>query len=293
VSFGVLLLAHGTPDRLDDMPDYLRRVRGGREPSAELIEEMLANYAAIGGRSPLTDITRAQAQALARELGDGTRVFVGMRNWRPLVADALGEAVAAGVGELLAVPMAPQYSVLSVEKYRQAVEEARPAGLAVRFVTSWHDHPALLEAFAERLRASLSEGTRPAVVFTAHSLPARVVEGGDPYAREVAATAAGVARRAGLAEYRLAWQSAGRTPEPWLAPTLESVLEELAAAGRREVLAVPVGFVCDHTEILFDLDIQARAQARARGLDLRRTESLNTSPPFIRALADLVRARRG
>ncbi len=293
MSFGVLLLAHGTPDALEDMPEYLRLVRGGREPSPELVDEMRGRYAAIGGRSPLTDITHAQAGALARELGDGAPVFVGMRNWRPLIADVLRDAARAGASELLAVPMAPQYSTLSVEKYRQAVEEARPTGMTVRFVSSWHDHPGLLDAFAEILVAALARASAPAVVFTAHSLPARVVEQGDPYAREVAATAAGVAARVGLAEYRLAWQSAGRTAEAWLTPTLESALDEMAAAGRREVLLAPIGFVCDHTEILYDLDVEAAAHGRARGLAVARTESLNTSARFIRALADLVGAHRG
>jgi len=289
---GVILLAHGTPDRLDEMPEYLRLVRGGREPSAELVEEMRHNYAAIGGRSPLTDITRAQAAALQRELADGTPVFVGMRNWKPFIADALRDAATAGVTDLLALPMAPQYSILSVGKYREAAERSRPDGTAMRFVESWHDHPGLLEAFAEKVRAARAHETWDEVIFTAHSLPERVVRGGDPYAGQVAATAGGVAARAGLARYRQAYQSAGRTPEPWIGPSLEAVLGELAAENARRVLVAPIGFVCDHTEVLFDVDVQARSFARSRGLTLGRTESLNTSPTFIRALAALVRAHR-
>ncbi|HUG54527.1 MAG TPA: ferrochelatase [Vicinamibacteria bacterium] len=283
----VLLLAHGTPESLDQMPDYLARVRGGRPPSPELVEEMRHNYAAIGGRSPLTDITRAQAAALSAELG-GTPVYVGMRNWSPFVAEALAEAAAAGVQELVALPMAPQYSTLSVAKYGEAVERSRPAGLEVRFVTSWHDHPGLLEAFAEKVREARAKGDWDHVVFTAHSLPLRVVEGGDPYPRQVEATARGVAERAGVSDYALCYQSAGRTPEPWLGPPLEEGVREAAERGGRRVLVVPVGFVCDHTEVLFDIDVQAAAAARARGLVLGRTASLNTSPAFIRALADLV-----
>ena len=289
---GVLLLAHGTPDRLDEMPEYLRLVRGGREPSAELVEEMRHNYAAIGGRSPLTDITREQAAALRRALADGTPVFVGMRNWRPFVTDALRDAAAAGVTDLVALPLAPQYSSLSVGKYREAVERAPPHGMSVRFVESWHDHPGLLEAFAERVRAARPHDAWDEVIFTAHSLPERVVREGDPYAEQVAATAGGVAERVGLARYRQAFQSAGRTPEPWLGPSLETALAELAGPQARRVLLAPIGFVCDHTEILFDIDVQARAFAKSRGLVLGRTESLNTSPTFIRALADLVRAHR-
>ncbi len=284
----VLLLAHGTPESLDDMPEYLSRVRGGRPPSPELIEEMRGNYGAIGGRSPLTDITRAQAAALSSALG-GTAVFVGMRNWRPYIADALQAAAAAGVREMLAVPMAPQYSTLSVAKYGEAVEAARPPEMEVRFVRSWHDHPGLLDAFAEKVRAARAAAEWDRVLFTAHSLPMRVVEQGDPYPDEVAATARGVAQRAGVSAYTRAYQSAGRTPEPWLGPPLEEALATAAAEGARRVLAVPVGFVCDHTEILFDIDIQAAQAARRLGLEIGRTESLNTSPTFIRALADLVR----
>jgi ferrochelatase len=284
----VLLLAHGTPESLDDLPEYLTRVRGGRPPSAELIEEMRGNYGAIGGRSPLTEITLAQASALASAL-DGTPVYVGMRNWRPYIADVLGEAAAAGVRELVAVPMAPQYSTLSVAKYGDAVEASRPPGMEVRFVRSWHDHPGLLDAFAEKLRAALAAGHWDRVVFTAHSLPMRVVAQGDPYPDEVAATARGVAERAGVSQFTRAYQSAGRTPEPWLGPSLQEALATAAAEGARRVLAAPVGFVCDHTEILFDIDIQAAQAARGLGIEVGRTESLNTSPTFIRALADLVR----
>ena len=285
----VVLLAHGTPDSLDDMPEYLARVRGGRPPSPELIEEMRHHYAAIGGRSPLTDLTRAQAAALSQAL-DGMPVYVGMRNWRPLIADTLAEAAASGVRDLAAVPMAPQYSTLSTAKYRQETERACPAGLRVRFVESWHEHPGLLDAFAEKVRAARAAGNWDRVLFTAHSLPTRVVAEGDPYPDHVAATARGVAARAGLEGYEVAYQSAGRTPEPWLGPALEDALKAVAAKGARCALVAPIGFVCDHTEILFDVDVQAAAAARRLGLELGRTASLNTSPTFIRALADLVRA---
>lgn len=290
---GVLLLAHGTPDSLDDMPAFLARVRGGRPPEPELVAEMRHNYAAIGGRSPLTDVTRAQASALQQALGAKALVYVGMRNWAPWVKDALAAAEADGVRRVVAIPLAPQYSTLSVEKYRAAVEESRPAALTVEFVSSWHDHPALLSAFAEKLREALARRAADAVIFTAHSLPLRVVEAGDPYPREVAATAAGVAARAGVDEYHLAYQSAGRTKEPWLGPSLEQALAERAAAGARSVLVAPVGFVSDHTEVLYDVDVQAAEQAGRLGLVLSRTASLNDSPAFVRALAEVARARLG
>jgi ferrochelatase len=285
----VLLLAHGTPESLDQMPEYLARVRGGRPPSPELVEEMRHNYAAIGGRSPLTDITRAQAVALSRAL-DGAPVYVGMRNWSPFIEDALRQAERDGVRDLIALPMAPQYSTLSVAKYGEAVEAARPPSLRVAFVRSWHDHPGLLDAFAQRVKEAQEGGPYDRVLFTAHSLPLRVVREGDPYPEQVAATARGVAQRAGVPGDEIAYQSAGRTPEPWLGPALGEALAALARGGARRVLVVPIGFVCDHTEILFDIDVQAADEARRLGLELRRTESLNTSPLFIGALASLVRA---
>ena len=288
-----LLLAHGTPDSLDEMPEYLTRVRGGRPPSPELVQEMRGNYAAIGGRSPLTDLTRAQAEALGRELGDGIRVYFAMRNWKPFIPDVLAAAVADGCTDMTAVPLAPQYSTLSVGKYRQAVEEARPPGLKVRFVESWHDHGGLIEAFAETVREARALRPAAAFVFTAHSLPVSAVRKGDPYPDQVAATAALVAARAGLPRFRLAWQSAGRTPEPWIVPALEETVAELAREGVTEVVVAPIGFVSDHTEVLYDIDVAAADAARRLGMNLSRTVSLNTSPTFIRALADVVRSAGG
>ncbi|HEY3122209.1 MAG TPA: ferrochelatase [Vicinamibacteria bacterium] len=288
MSRGVLLLAHGTPDSLDDMPEYLTRVREGRPPSPQLLDEMRRNYAAIGGRSPLTEITLAQAAALERELADGTRVTVGMRNWRPFIADALAALSADAITDVVALPLAPQFSGVSVGKYQAAVEAAAPPGMAVRFVSSWHDHPGLIESLAENLRRALESGPWDAVIFTAHSIPVRLAREGDPYPDEVRATATAVARAANVERWQLAYQSAGRTPEPWLTPSLEQAIDGLAGTGATRVLAAPVGFVSDHTEVLFDIDVQARAFARERGVELGRTESLNTSPVLIRALADIV-----
>jgi ferrochelatase len=285
---GVLLMAHGTPGSLDEMPEYLRLVRGGRPPSDELIAEMRHNYAAIGGRSPLTDITRAQCAALQQRLGPGIPVAAGMRNWTPFIGEAIQALVAAGAGRLIGIPLAPQFSTLSVQKYVDAARAALPDGIRFDPVESFHLHPLLIEAFAERLRAAQPEQDEH-IVFTAHSLPVKVVESGDPYAEEIAATARAVAERAGVTRFERAYQSAGRTPEPWIGPDLGSVIEQLSRGGTRKVLVVPIGFVCDHTEILFDIDIQAARIARDAGTSLRRTESLNTSPTFIRALEDIVR----
>jgi ferrochelatase len=289
--FAVLLMAHGTPESVDQMADYLRLVRGGREPSPELIEEMSHNWRAIGGRSPLTDLTRQQASALQEELarsGLDVPVSVGMRNWSPFIADAARDIQASGTRRVIGIPLAPQFSTLSVQKYMDAAKAALADDIQFSCVRSFHDHPLLAEAFAERVRAAAPKPDEE-VIFTAHSLPQRVAQSGDPYPDEVAATAKLVASRSGVGSYLRAYQSAGRTPEPWLGPDLSELIRARAGAGAKQFLIVPIGFVCDHTEILFDIDVQAAETARNAGVTLRRTESLNTSPTFIRALADLVR----
>jgi ferrochelatase len=267
----------------------LRLVRGGRPPSDDLVHEMRQNYGAIGGRSPLTDITEAQAVRLRERLGADMPVAVGMRNWHPFIKDALQELAAAGVTRVIGIPMAPQFSTLSVEKYMASANAGLPAGMQFEPVESFHVHPLLLDAFAARIREAQPKPDE-LVIFTAHSLPARVIEAGDRYADEVAATAAGVAVRAGVTTYERAFQSAGRTPEPWIGPSLPQVIDDRSATIRK-FLVVPIGFVCDHTEILFDIDIQAAQVAREFATALRRTESLNTSPLFIGVLEDLVRSR--
>ncbi len=275
---------------MDEMPAYLTVVRGGRPPSPELVAEMRHNYEAIGGRSPLTDLTRAQGAALQALLGPAIRVAVGMRNWTPYIKDALAELSRAGVTRVVGIPLAPQFSTLSVGKYHDAATAGLTAGMTLEPVDSFHSHPLLVEAFADRVRAARPR-SREAVIFTAHSLPARVIESGDPYSKQVEATAAAVAARAGVERYHIAYQSAGRTPEPWIGPEIGVVISELAAAGTRDILVVPVGFVCDHTEILFDIDVQAKQVAAAAGATLRRTESLNDSPTFIAMLEEIVRSK--
>jgi len=280
-------MAHGTPSSLDEMPEYLTLVRGGRPPSLELVAEMRRNYAAIGGRSPLTAITQAQAAALGARLGNGVPVVAGMRNWHPFIQDALGALEASGVDRVIGVPMAPQFSTLSVQKYLDAAAKALPAGVKFDAVRSFHSHPLLFEAFAQQIRAAAPAADEE-VIFTAHSVPLRVLSTGDPYAIEVATTARGVAGKAGVMRYLRAFQSAGRTPEPWIGLDLSELIRHRAARGAKRFLVVPIGFVCDHTEILFDIDIQAATTARSCGSMLRRTESLNTSPTFVALLADLV-----
>jgi ferrochelatase len=282
-------MAHGTPSSLDDMPEYLRLVRGGRPPSDALVAEMRHNYDAIGGRSPLTEITLAQAEALRERLGPGIPIAVGMRNWKPFIGEAMCALEAAGADRIIGIPLAPQFSTLSVQKYVDAARLALPEGIRFDAVESFHLHPLLIEAFAERLRAARPKADER-VIFTAHSLPVKVIENGDRYPEEVAATARAVADQAGVTNYERAYQSAGRTPEPWIGPDIETLIEDLSSTGVRRFLVAPIGFVCDHTEILFDIDIQAARTAREFATTLRRTESLNTSATFIAALEDIVRS---
>lgn len=296
---GVLLMAHGSPDNLDDMGTYLQHVRGGRATPQALVDDIRGRYQLIGGRSPLLDLTRAQGQALEERLNTNARrfrVYVGMRHWHPFIKDTVAQMVQDGIQRLVAVSMAPQYSPLSVGAYRRALETAQSAlgaSLEMTIVTSWHDHPGLLQAFAERVqevyqRLNLEGQAQLSVVFTAHSLPERVLAEGDPYPHEVERTAAGVARLLGLTTWEIAYQSQGATAEAWLGPTLDEVCARAAMQGRRALLLVPVGFVCDHVEILYDIDILAQKVAREKGLRLMRTASLNTSSTFIDALAHVV-----
>lgn len=294
VPWGVLLLAHGAPDRLEDIPDFLLNVRGGRPLPEPAVKEIIHRYSLIGGGSPLLRLTTLQAEALKKLIAHP--VYVGMRNWKPFIPEAVRRLCAEGVERIVAICLAPQNSRTSIGLYRkylaEAVEKVCPT-LAVEFIESYHNHPGLIEAFRERTAAAIRAvqrdlGSMIPVIFTAHSVPERTIADGDPYERQVRETAALVAKVAGLAEYRLAFQSQGMTAEPWIGPTVESQIDELAQSGSKDVLLIPVGFVCDHVEILYDIDVLFRDYAQARGMALRRTESLNDSPTFASALASLV-----
>lgn len=296
-SWGVLLLAHGAPDKLDDVPEFLLNVRGGRPLPDPVVKEIVHRYSLIGGGSPLLRLTTLQAEALAELIAHP--VYVGMRNWRPFIREAVRCLSADRVERIVAVCLAPQNSRTSIGLYRkylaQAVAQVRPE-LGVDFVESWHDHPGLIEAYRERAEAALfaarqETGGSVPVIFTAHSVPERTIADGDPYEQQVRETAALVAKAAGLTEYRVAFQSQGMTSEQWIGPTVESYIDELAQSGAKEVLLIPVGFVCDHVEILYDIDVSFRAYGKSKGVTVRRSESLNDSPKFSAALANLVMER--
>jgi ferrochelatase len=284
---GVLLLAHGAPERVEDVESYLRFVRGGRPASPQIVEEVASRYQAIGGSSPLLAWTRAQAEALERMLA--IPVFFGMRNWHPFIRETMDRVRDAGLDRIAAIAMAPQYSELSVGQYIRRTEEARrEAGVAAEMVwaRSFHDDPLLVEAFAEKLEP-LAGGKK--VLFTAHSLPEKALGGGDPYDRETRATAAAVAARLHLTGWEFAYQSQGLTDDRWLGPTVESCLDRYAAGGIREVVVCPIGFVCDHVETLYDIDVVFRNYAAARGISVVRPEALNGSEKFTAALAEVAK----
>lgn len=285
-------MAYGAPLALDDVEPYLLDVRGGRPTPQTVVEQLRARYAAIGGRSPLLDRTREQAAALGRRLGKGIPVLVGMRHWHPYIKDVLADAAGRGVRRAVAVAMAPHYSRMSIGAYQRKIEEGRGA-IEVATVPQWFDHRCFLDAVAERVRAALSRfpadlQDRVPIVFTAHSLPQRILAEGDPYPEQLRASVEGVMARLPSRPHQFAFQSAGQSNEPWLGPDAGAVLEQLASAGARHVLMCPIGFVADHLEVLYDVDIEYRRRAAALGLQLERTESLNAAPLLMEALADLV-----
>jgi len=286
----VLLLAHGAPERVEDVESYLSFVRGGRPGSPKIVEEVRSRYQAIGGSSPLLAWTRAQAEALERALG--IPVFFGMRNWHPFIRETMDRVRESGVERIAAIALAPQYSELSVGLYiRRTEEAARDAGVTAEFrwAKSYHQEPLLIEAFAERVAQMADLPASARFLFTAHSLPEKILAGGDPYDLETRATAAAVAARIGLASYDFAYQSQGFTDDRWLGPTVESCLDRYTAEGVREAILDPIGFVCDHVEVLYDIDIQFRQYAAARGISLFRPESLNGSATFTAALSEVAK----
>jgi ferrochelatase len=282
VNTAVVLMAYGSPSEIEDIPAYLTDVREGRPVSESAVEELTERYRRIGGRSPLDDQTEAQRAALERALGQP--VHVGMKHWRPRIADAVEDALAGGVERIVGLVLAPHYSRLSIAGYRSRLEDALADRAELVFVESWHAHEPFLDVLADRVR-----GTEAHVVFTAHSLPERILREGDPYRDQLLETSRLVAERAGLARWSFAFQSATETGEPWLGPDIVEELDRLDGEGVRSVLVCPVGFVSDHLEILWDLDIEARERAAELGLELDRIRSLNDDPAFIAALAELVR----
>jgi protoporphyrin/coproporphyrin ferrochelatase len=274
-------MAYGSPERLEDVPAYFQDIRGGRPVRQEAVDELVARYRRVGA-SLLNAITEAQRSALERELG--LPVFTGMKHWQPRIAEAVERAVAQGAERIVGLVLAPHYSRISIGGYRERLESALNGSAELVMIESWHDHEPFLDVLAERVR-----GTDRHVVFTAHSLPERILSEGDPYRDQLLETSRLVALRAGVERWSFAFQSESPTGEPWLGPDILDELERLHGEGVRKVLVCPVGFVADHLEILWDIDVEAREKAAELGLELERIDSLNDDPAFIRALAELVR----
>ncbi len=316
---GVLVMAYGSPNTLDEVLPYYTDVRGGRPPTAEQLAIVYEHYARVGGTTRLRAVCEAQAAALqARmdaEASGVYRVYLGMRHWHPFIGDTIRQMVDDGVQQAIAIVLAPHDSQISVGGYIERVEAALSAldtntahdrsattdssgdtavpAIAFTFVRSWHNEPHFLQLLAERVTAAQEQAFTPTergavhIVFTAHSLPERILTWNDPYPTELRATVTGVAQRLGLDEtaWTFAYQSAGRTPEPWLGPSLQEVIGGLAAHGTRAVLVCPVGFIADNLEILYDLDVEARTLAEHHGMHLERIAMPNTDPLLIEALA--------
>lgn len=289
----ILLIAHGSPEKVEDIPAFLQNISRGRPMSDAVVKEVQHRYAQIGV-SPLTCMTMGQANGVTAELGIPT--YIGMRNWDPYIAHTLKQMTDEGVEQAVAICLAPHNSRTSVGLYKQVLCGAA-APFAIEFVEEWHDHPLLVEAFADRLRtgwkaASEDYGSPLPVIFTAHSVPKRTIEEGDPYEAQTRETAALVAAQVPeIGEWQFAFQSQGMSGGEWLGPTVEDTINGLKEAGHKAVFLQPIGFVCDHVEILYDIDILFREYAEARGMKLYRAESLNDSPLFVRAVADLAKTR--
>jgi len=295
----VLLMAYGTPDTLDDVEAYFTHIRGGRKPSAEAVANLRARYERVGGGTPLRRISedvRQQLESALTAAGDPHRVYLGMKHWHPYIADTMARMKADGISEVTCIALAPHHSRMSVGAYRQAVEDAQRelgAPFALRFVDSWFRQRTFVELIATAVQSALlqfpsADRDAVAVVFTAHSLPVRIREWGDRYEAELAESSALVARESGIGPWRIAWQSAGGTHEPWIGPDILDELETLSREHVRNVLQVPIGFVSDHLEVLYDIDVEAKEKARSLGMHLERTALPNASPGFIRVLVDVV-----
>lgn len=279
-----MLMAYGSPERLADVPAYYADIRGGRPIAPEHLADLVARYRRLGieDSSPLNAITERARAALEAELG--LPVFTGMKHWTPRIADAAEAALAAGADEIAGLVLAPHYSALSIAGYRDQLDRALAGRAELHFVESWHDEPGFVALLADRVR-----GTAAHVIFTAHSLPARILDTGDPYRDQLLETAELVARDASLRSWSFSFQSESPTGEPWLGPDILDHLEQLRARGVEQVLVCPVGFVSDHLEIRWDLDVEAAEKAAELGMQLQRIEMPNADPEFVRTLAGIVR----
>jgi ferrochelatase len=280
----VVLMAYGSPERLSDVPAYYADIRGGRPIAPENLADLVERYRRLGieDSSPLNAITEQTRAALEGELE--LPVFTGMKHWTPRIAEAVESALESGAEEIVGLVLAPHYSALSIAGYREQLEGALAGRAELRFVESWYEEPGFVELLADRVR-----GTGAHVVFTAHSLPARIIDQGDPYNDQLLETSRRVAETAGLSDWSFSFQSESPTGESWLGPDILDHLESLRGQGIERVLVCPVGFVSDHLEIRWDLDVEAQEKAAELGMQLERIDMPNADPTFVRTLAGIVR----
>ena len=299
---GVIVMAYGGPNSLDEIPGYLADIRSGRVTPPDVLADITSIYAQIGGHSPLLAGSTAQCDAIRSHLDPQRfRVYMGMRHWAPWIEDTIRTMLDDGIEQMISLALAPHFSTLSIAKYQERIASGLALNrgtIACAHIDSYYDAPGLIAPLAERAQEAMrrwpeAERAQIHVVFTAHSLPVRIIEAGDPYEQQLRETAALVADRAGIREEQWSWsfQSAGRSPEPWLGPQLEAHIETLAQRGIRNIVALPVGFVSDHVEILYDIDIKAQQVAKACGVRLERPPALNDDPTFTKQLAELIVAR--
>jgi ferrochelatase len=298
---GVLFMAYGSPNRLVEVEAYFTDIRGGRRPTPDEVAELSTRYQQVGVPTPLLDVSRRLTEKVERALNQsgGARFTarLGMKHWTPRIQSAVQELVQAGVDQVVGVVLAPHYSRIGTGGYQVRVERAMAESdrrVPLDFVQSWFMLPGYLRAVAENVRAAVRAFNDPesvTVVFTAHSLPARIIDEGDPYRDQLLQTSESIAQLVPVSEWRFSFQSQSHTGEPWLGPDLLDTLAELAAGGRRRVVVAPVGFIADHLEILYDIDIEARHKARELGMELQRTRMLNDDSRLAEALAQLVLKR--
>ena len=299
---GVLIMAYGGPESLDEIPGYLADIRSGRPTTPAVLDEITNNYRQIGGKSPLMAFTTAQMNAIAAQFDpEKVRFYLGMRHWAPWIEEVVGQMIDDGITHAVSMVLAPHYSGMSIAKYQKKIAaglEMYRGDIQFSNIDSYHDADGLIQALANRVEDGLSrwpdeERDSVHVVFSAHSLPVRIIKQGDPYDTQLRETARLVAERAGLPDTQWSWsyQSAGRSPEPWLGPQLEDYILTLGEQGVKNVVSIAVGFVSDHVEILFDIDIEAQASAREAGIRLERPPALNTDPLFINQLVEIIAAK--
>lgn len=297
---GIMVMAYGTPETLADVEPYYTHIRGGRKPSPEQLADLIGRYEKVGGQTPLYELTKGVADQLRarleHEFPGRYRVYLAMKHWHPYIAEVVPQIAADGIREVVGVVLAPHYSRYSLEGYRSYTEKAlaqldRP--FSFRFVEHWHDHPLFRALITDRIRAALAEFPpeaqgQVAVLFSAHSLPEKIVAMGDPYVAQLRESAAAISALVGLREHRFCFQSAAPTPEPWLGPDIVDYLQTLHGEGVRYVLSVPFGFVAEHLEVLWDIDTEAQAKARALGMTLRRIRMPNADPEFVEVIRAVV-----